>query len=343
MKTKLLWMIALLALATAAGAQDWQKGWKGNVEYNCDAVMGAVAEVGALYYRIFGTDDLTPGDGEAEHYVLTDVNVTTVAESLLGRAPGCGKAFVADDDVVDIYEPERWKLNITGDYFYQCDVVRRIVAGFGDLDFRRDGDRHHTVIGYYQEDAPDCMPPYVVTKVHSDVYACADSDCEKIDRIMRWLAWPVVGWSEGWYELALEDKTGFVAEADVAPGPYGLLQVDEQHVLQYAECVIVPQIREKDYRLVAILKAGPAVQEIEVALYKPAADTALDIYDEIEGEFSNNGQPYILQMHDPGSMYPTGVYIVELTWDGLTFRYGVNVQEHNLYYIHVYCNRPESE
>lgn len=343
MKTKLFLIIVIALLATAARAQDWQPGRKGKVEYNCDAVMGAVADFGLFYYIILGTDTLTPGDGDAEHYILTDIEVVTVAESLLGRASGCGTALVTDDKVVDIYEPDKWKPNITREYLYQCDVVRQIVAAYGNLEFRRDGDRRHSVIGFYQEDAPACVPPYVVTKVHSDVYDCPDSDCEKIDRIMRWLAWQVVGWSEGWYEVALETGTGFVAAADVAPGPYRLLQLNEQHVLEYAECVMVPQSREKDYRLVVILKAGPAFQEIETALYKPGSDTALDLHDQIEGEFSNNGQPYVIQVHEPDSIYTTGVYTIELTWDGLTFRYGFNAQEHALYTIHVYCNRPKSK
>ena len=343
MKGKLILIFAMALLATAAGAQDWQSGWKGNVEYNCDTIMGVIDEFGAVYYLILGTDDLTPGDGDAEHYVLTDVNVVTVAESLLGRAPGCGSALVVDDEVVDIYEPDRWKLNITREYFYQCDVVRTIVAAYGDLDFRRDGDRHHTVIGFYQEDARECVPRYVVTKVHSDVFACADSDCEKINRVMRWQAWKVVGLSEGWYEVYVEGETGFIAASDVMPGPYALFQVDEQHVLRYSECVMVPQRKPQEFRHIAIIKAGPAYREIEVALYKPAVETAQDVLEEVEREFSNNGQPYILQIHTRDDHYPNGVYIVELTWDGLTFRYGFEAQEPALYYIHVYCNRPESE
>lgn len=338
MKGKLVLIFAVALLTTAAGAQDWQRGWKGNVEYNCEAIMGAIGEVGALYYLILGTDDLTPGDGDAEHYVLTDVNVVTAAESLLGRAPGCGTALVADDDVVDIYEPDRWKLNITREYFYQCDVVRAIVAAVGDLDFRRDGDRHHTVIGFYQEDARECVPRYVVTKVHSDVFACADSDCEKINRVMRWQAWRVVGLSEGWYEVELEGATGFIAASDVVPGPYALLQVDQHHVSQYHDCTLFVDRKPEDNRYVAILKAGPAYQAIEVALYKPAMDTPLEIVEESHGEFNDSGEPYILQLNSRADHFPIGAYIIELTWNGRIFRYGLDVQEHALFLIHVYCN-----
>ena len=74
---------------------------------------------------------------------------------------------------MDIYEPDKWKLNVTREYFYQCDVVRAIVAAYGDLDFRRDGDRHDTVLSFFHEDARECVPRYVVTKVHSDVYSVA--------------------------------------------------------------------------------------------------------------------------------------------------------------------------
>ena len=338
MKGKLFLIFAIALLATAAGAQDWQSGWKGKVEYNCEAIMGAISEVGALYYLILGTDDLTPGDGDAEHYVLTDVNVVTVAESLLGRAPGCGTAHVVDDEVVDIYEPDKWKLNITREYMYQCDVARAIVAAYGDLDFRRDGDRHHTVIGFYQEDAPDCVPRYVIATRLIPILECADPSCERISRLRSGQALPVVGLSDGWYEVAFDDETGYVSADLVEPGPLAILQEDEQFALQYADCILVQQRREKDYRYVAILKAGAAYKDMEVALYRPMFDTALDIYEENEGEFSNNGQPYILQMPPPELDYPTGIYSIELTLGDLVFRYGFDVTEEDLYYIHVYCN-----
>ncbi len=338
MKANLFWILVLILLAAPASAQDWQRGSMGNVEYNCDAVRDAIADVGDEFYIIRGADSLTPGGGTAEHYLLTNVDIVTVEESLLGRAPNCGTQPEPYDGIVDIYNPDAWKKNITGDYFYQCDVVRAIVAVYGELEFRRDGDRRHTVLAFYQEDAPDCVPRYVITIDHSNVFECADSDCEQLTRIMRWLAWPVVGLSEGWYEIALEEETGFVAATDVAPGPLRLLQVDEQHVLQYADCIMVPQRMPEKFRYIAIIKGGPAYREMEVALYKPAIDTALEIHEEIDREFSNNGQPYILQFYSRADYFPTGVYIVELTWKGLTFRYGFNAQEHALYYIHVYCN-----
>lgn len=343
MKNNIFWMLVLVLLALPASAQDWQRGWKGQVLYNCDAVNGAVADFGDELFVIGGVDDLTPGDGTAEHYLLTAGGVRTVANSLLSRAPGCGVVPESTTGIIDVYEPDRWLKNITGDYFYQCDVARGIVANYGQLEFRRDGDRRHTVIGFYQEDAPACIPRHVVTSAHADVFACASSDCEKTDRIMRWLAWKVVGLSDGWYEIALDEGTGFVAESDVVPGPLGMLQVDEQHQLQYAECIMIPQQKQAEYRHIAVIKGGPAYQEMGVALYKPAADTPLEILEEIEGEFSNNGQPYLLQLHTRSEHYPMGAYIVELSWEGLTFRYGFNAQEHALYYIHVYCNRRPSE
>ena len=342
MKTIVFCLLLLMLLTAPVQAQDWQRGWKGNVMYNCDAVNGIVSDFGDELLVIGGVDDLTPGDGDDEHYVLR-AGVSTVAESVLGRASGCGDASEETDGITHVYEPERWLKNITGDYFYQCDVLRAMVAAYGALEYRRDGGRHHTVIGFYQEDAPDCVPRYVVTKVHSDIYACAGSDCEKTDRVMRWLAWPVVGLSEGWYEIALDDGTGFVNAGDVAPGPLGMLKVDERHRLQYAECVMAPQRKPDDFRHIAVIKGGPAYQEMGVAIYKPAADTPLDIIEELEGEFSNNGQPYLLQLHTPIERYPSGVYTVELLWEELTFRFGIHAKERALYYIHVYCNRRAGE
>lgn len=179
MKKYLFCLLVLLLLTTSVLAQDWQRGWKGRVQYNCDAVNGAVADFGDELFVIGGVDDLTPGDGTAEHYVLTGVDTWTVADNMLSRAPGCGAPPEEDDGIIDVYEPDRWLKNITGDYFYQCDVVRSIVAAYGDLEFRRDGDRQHTVIGFYQEDAPACVPRYVVTKVHSDIYACPPATAKR--------------------------------------------------------------------------------------------------------------------------------------------------------------------
>lgn len=36
MKSKLILIFSMALLVTTAGAQDWQSGWKGNVEYNCE-------------------------------------------------------------------------------------------------------------------------------------------------------------------------------------------------------------------------------------------------------------------------------------------------------------------
>lgn len=336
MKAKLFWAIAIALMLTPAAAQDWQSGSMGNVEYNCDAVMGAVTEFGLLYYIIRGTDTLTPGDGDAEHYILTDVNAITVAESLLGRASGCGTALVKDDEVVDIYEPDRWKLNITRDYLYQCDVVREIVASYGDLEFRRDGDRRHTVIVFYQEDAPDCVPRYVIAKNDTEVLECAESSCESLGSVSRGSALPVIGLRKDWYEVALGEETGFIAEAMVMPGPLALLHVDEKHVMQYADCVFAPQQRPAKRRFIAIIKAGLAYQEMEVSLYPPLSDTALTILEERDREFSGSGNPYILQLYPPVDFSP-GIYIIELTLNELTFRFGFDASEDDLYHIHIYC------
>ena len=341
MKRKLFWILALILLTIPAGAQDWTSAGVGNVEYNCDAVNGAVADFGDELFVIGGVDTLTPGDGE--HYVLTDVGVSTVANSMLSRAPGCGTAPEETDGIIDVYEPERWLKNITDDYFYQCDVVRAIVAAYGDLKYRRDGDRQHTVIGYYQEDAPDCVPRYVIARQHQRVLNCAGSDCDVVNGYLRGEALPVVGLSDGWYEVALEGGTGYVAETQVVPGPYGFLQLGEQHILEYADCIMIPKRRPKDYTFITIIKSGPAYQEIEVALYEPLSDTPLGIYDEMEKEFSNDGQPFILQIPGPIAEFPNGIYTVQLAWGNLTFNYGFDLQEPDVYDIHVYCNRPASE
>ena len=177
---------------------------------------------------------------------------------------------------------------------------------------------------------------FVITRSDSDFLECADSSCESLGSISRGSALPVIGLREDWFEVAQGEVTGFVAETQVMPGPLALLQVDENHVMQYADCILSPQHSVANRRFIAVIKAGLAYEEIEVALYQPMSDTALTVLEERDREFSGSGNPYILQLYAPVIFSP-GIYIIELTWNELTFRFGFDAREDDMYHIHVYC------
>ena len=183
--------------------------------------------------------------------------------------------------------------------------MRSIVAAYGDLEFRRDGDRHHTVIGFYQEDAPECVPRYVIASQHQRVLECASNDCDFVYGFLRGEALPVVGVSDGWYEVALEDGTGYVAETQVVPGPYGFLHVGEQYLLEYADCIMIPQRRPKDYTFITIIKSGPAYQEMEVALYEPLSDTRWEFTTRLRRNSAMMASPISFRYPGPLPTSPT--------------------------------------
>ena len=146
----------------------------------------------------------------------------------------------------------------------------------------------------------------------------------------------MIGLREGWYEVAQGEGAGFVAEAEVMPGPLALLQVGENHVMQYADCIFSPQHKVAERRFIAFIKAGLAYQEIDVALYPPMSDTALTILEERDRKFSDSDKPFILQLYAPVIFNP-GIYIIELTFNDLTYRFGFDASEDDMYHIHVYC------
>ena len=321
MKRLILVAIVLTTLASSVWSQDWKKGKIGNVEWNCDALAKVIAEFGG------------------EHYLIIDGSAATVQELFAVRAPNCGIEFEPVSGIVFVEFTHDWTKNITAEYFYKCDLVRDMVAKYGNLEIRRDGDIVHTLLSYHQSELPVCVPRHLIVKRYSNLFECADSSCEKLRRVLRGEVLEVVGIQEDWYEVATDDGSAFVFNFHVVPGPYDIIQPDEQFVLRSGpECVIVPVTSGDAVSLVLILRTGPALYDMTVGLYRPLEDTVLRVEKEVENTFTNDNQTYIIQRYHSSINFPTGIYTIAITLDQATYRVGFNMVQEAAYIVHVGCN-----
>ena len=168
---------------------------------------------------------------------------------------------------------------------------------------------------------------------------CADRNCEKLRRVVLGEVLEVLGIQEDWYEVATDDGSAFVYNFHVVPGPYDIIQPDEQFVLRSGtECIIVPVTSGDEISHVSILSAGPALNDMTVDLYRPLDDTVLKVEEEVKKTFTDNNQPYIIQRYHWNVKFPTGIYTIAITLDEATFRVGFKMEQEAAHIVHVYCN-----
>ncbi len=338
MKRSLIVVLLLLVLASPAVAQEWAPDAIGGMEYNC-----------------FLLDHIIGDFGDAA-YLLRDGEAVTVEDMLLQLASGCKTTQNADTALAYLEIIRSWPFIYYDENTYQCDTVMDIIETYGRYDFQRTENTSLSVFGYHQKKAPYCVPRYVIAAKDLQLRDCLDRPCETNQYMLRGEALPVVDLvleeGEQWYEVArefkhyleveAEDATAFVNASDIVPGPAGFLELDKSYAILHEDysplCRIFPLREDESLLLLVGLRAGAAYREMQVDIYKPFADTPLKINREVEGNFSDSGNPYIQLVYDwTDHRYTVGIYIIDLKLDSITYRLGFNVPKMGVYTFQFYC------
>ncbi len=338
MKRSLIVVLLLLMLVAPAAAQEWAVDALGGMEYNCFMIDHIIGDHG---------DDV---------YLVRDGEAVTVEGMLLELASGCKTAQNADSELAYLELMRSWPFIYQDENVYQCDTVDDIIATYGGYDFQRTENSMQSVFDYHQKKAPYCQPRYVIAATDIHLRDCLDSPCETNQYMLRGEALPVVDAlveeDEQWYEVArefkhylqveAEDATAFVKAADVRPGPAGFVELDESYYILHESytphCQVFPLLDADTALLFTAIRAGAAYGEMRVDVYKPFADSPLAINDQLEKEFSDSGKPYVVQVYDWSDYrYQTGVYTYELSLDGITYQFALNVRKMGVYTVHFYC------
>lgn len=326
MKKLFLIAIVLVTLANTATAQEWTVGHNENNQWNCDSLDKIIADFAEAFY------------------IIIDGKVSTVEEIFAVRAPGCEIEHPPVTGTAVMELTHDWTRNLSGDYLYKCELVLEMVKKHGDLELMRIGNEVFTFLHYHQNDVPLCVPRHVIVKQNGYLRECADSSCDWIWGILIGEVLEVVGIRDGWYEVAHNEKTAFVDSADVVPGPYDIIEPEEQFVLGLGtDCALASRIHGDEVMYIATVKAGPAQNDMDVHLYLPFDEEALEIDQVVNKRFTDNNSTYILQHHPSNVIYPTGIYTIEISIGGGTYRVGFNAQKKAVYVIHVACNLPDQD
>lgn len=333
-------MALVMLLPIAASAQDWRSDGVGEFEYNCDLLDQLVAEFGE------------------EVYFLREGKEYTVEETFSRLALGCGRASHLDKELARMEYDTVWEFTYKDGNSYQCELLREISARFGDQLFRLYNHpsfepQASNLLKYNQRKAPYCVPRYIIANHDIQLRDCPDRSCRLNEYLLRGEMRPVVGIQADWYEVAPEfrswwtvepeDSTVFVHADDVLAGPADYIELDDwQDVIHDDDapwCRLLVTREAANILGLVVNKAGTAREEIEVDIYSPFAESALPILDQIEKTFTDIDMLFISQTYrreDYGSR--VGIYTIEIAWEEIVYRIGLDLRKMGGYAIRVYCN-----
>ena len=338
MKRRLIAALLMFMLVMPVAAQEWAPDALGSMEYNC-----------------YLLDHIIGDFGDAD-YVTRDGAELSVEDMLLRVASGCKTVQDADTELAYLELIRSWPFIYRDENAYHCETVDEVVAAYGSFEFQRTENSAYSVFDYHQKKAPYCLPRYVIAAENTQLRDCLDRPCETNQYMLRGEALPVVDRvvedDETWYEVAREFKhyleveadepTAFVKAADVVAGPAGFVEVDASYYILHENytphCQVFPLLDADTALLITAIRAGGAYEEMQVDVYKPFADAALAIRDQLEKEFGDSGKPYIHQVYDWSDHgNRVGIYTFELSLDGIAYQFALNMQRLGVYTVHFYC------
>lgn len=338
MKRRLIAVLLMFLLATPIAAQEWAVDALGGMEYNC-----------------FLLDHINGDFGDADYLTREGAEVS-VEDMLLQLASGCKTTPETDTDLAYLELIRSWPFIYQDENAYECETVYDIIGAYGRYDFQRTENSSYSVFDYHQKKAPYCLPRYVIAAKDLQLRGCLDGPCETNQYMLRGEALPVVDRvvadDETWYEVAREfkhyleveadDATAFVPAADIMLGPAGFVELDASYYILHENytphCRVFPLLDADTVLLITAIRAGGAFEEMQVDVYKPFADSPLAIRDQLEKEFGDSGKPFIHQVYDWSDHgNKVGIYTYELSLDGITYQFALNVQQMGVYAVHFYC------
>ena len=331
-------LFAFMLVAPVAG-QEWAPDALGSMAYNC-----------------FLLDHIIGDFGDEAYLTRAGVEVS-VEDTLLQLASGCKTTIDADTELAYLELIRSWPFIYRDENSYHCETVDAIVAAYGGFDFQRTENSAYSVFDYHQKKAPYCLPRSVIAAKDLQLRDCLDGPCETNQYMLRGETLPVVDRvvedDETWYEVAREfkhyleveadDATAFVNASDVAPGPAGFVELDGAYYILHEDhrphCQVHPRREDAPFVHISAIKAGAAYKDLLVTMTAPLTESPMPIKDEPERTFSDSGDPYIHQLYEPMIIAKgKGVFTIDLTLDGITYRLGFDLTEPGIYRFHLYCN-----
>lgn len=167
---------------------------------------------------------------------------------------------------------------------------------------------------------------------------CGSTDCDIVGQAANDSVLTVLSQDDDWYEVEFEGDTAYIASWLTERGPDVYVEdLSEIYNDERTGCLVVADTRRGDMDMKVII-FGDERNDVIVDLFRPNDDNALDVDAQYDKTFTDTGEPYIHQFYHWGLYWYTGVYEVELSYDGETSRIAWNADTQQEYNLYVSCD-----
>lgn len=299
---RLLLVGMLCFLSVAALAEDWQEG-AGGTEYDCDLLVEALEAV--------EDDDPTAmAEIGQETFAITSGGFEINLYEYMGLVAAT---------VVKI--PNN---TLTPDILFLSPLSAC------------DSDDDPSASKPFSSDSGDVMFNVVVND-GANIRACPGTNCDVVRQARAGEVLTVIAVEGEWYQIEDEEGPAYIADFLVSRGPDVMIDLDDGYEDEDLGCVILFDVKRGDPNVVIVI-AGRNQEEVVVDLFRPNTTSPLTVEAQLEKEFTDTDEPYILQYYSYNTSWPMGLYNLEVTVDGVSRLFAWEMEDKADHAIHVYCD-----
>lgn len=245
-----------------------------------------------------------------------------------------------------------WVEISNGEMEFNCETVVFLIDAYPDEPLAKSSGTTLTTKEFFENLVPDCEVEQDSTLPESDepetsfniqvdgnvnLRECAGTSCKIVGQATDGEILAVIGEEDDWYEVIHDDESAWIASWVTTPAPDAIIETDEPHLVDGTTCIIVPSLKRGDMDINLIL-TGDRQGDIIADLYRPTDVNPLRVDSQLDKTFIDSGETYVMQTYRWNVSFPTGLYMIELTFDGETYRIGWNVAERADYNVYIQCS-----
>jgi hypothetical protein len=247
---------------------------------------------------------------------------------------------------------QEWVEISSGGVEFNCETVALLIEAHSDESLSKTDGTTFTTKEFFENLVPDCETVKDSTSPESpesessfniqvdgnvNLRECAGTSCSIVGQARDGEILAVLGEIDDWYEVIYEGESAWIASWVTSPAPDAIIETDEPHLVDGTTCVIVPSLKRGDMDINFIL-TGDRQDDIIADLYRPIDTNPLRVNSQLDKTFIDSGDTYVLQTYRWNVSFPTGLYMIELTFDDEIYRIGWNVAERADYNIYIQCS-----
>jgi hypothetical protein len=177
----------------------------------------------------------------------------------------------------------------------------------------------------------------VIVSGNVNLRSCAGTNCDVVQKANDGMMLTVTGEDGDWYQVRLEDgTTAFIASRLTVRGPDRVIPTDDIYIDARTGCMVGFNIKRGEMDMSVILD-GSRRGDVVVDLTRPRETIPLKVEAQLDKEFIDTGDPYLLQYYRWNVRFPLGVYTLDIALDGKSSKVAWEADVEGEYNIYVTC------